>query len=835
VAGIIGAVGNNGVGVTGVCWNVKIMAVKITHDDSEGSEAFTSNAIEGIEYAVDKNAKVINASWTIGGNNSQALKDAILDADAAGVLFIAAAGNNSEGVNIDGSYPAYPACYDCNNIITVMATTSWDSKASYSNYGPISVDLGAPGGDGESGDDILSAIPGGGYGFKNGTSMAAPHVAGACALVWAVYPLLTHLEVKEAILESVDDFGYWCVSGGRLNVYNAVTYYNHPLDITLTKTDDINTCVDPSVDGFIDNLINYTICYNADGYSVNDVNIIDYLPAYVDFNSCTGGGVYDINTHRVRWSLGDLDANDANCFTLTVRVAEDAIPGHYITNTTKMYSGTNLVKTTTEQTFVCCHNTIVYVDSDANGAGNGIDWPNAHNELRDALADIKAGDYPCAEQIWVAAGTYKPTDDANNHYATFEMIDDVYMYGHFAGNETSIDQRNLADANYATILSGDINGNGIGDANRVVTAADGRLDGFTVEKSRYWDDSAGIFCSGCSTAIANCILTNNTCYGIRCENGANTTIINTFINNNNATAISGDGSDAPVSINIDRCTLGSNSDSGLNTSLTTVNTTDCIFSGNGGDGIYTSKSNLIVERCDVNDNDYSGIYCFNSSIMVRDSIIHHNALKSGYGIYLDSNQPSSAIRNNTIVYNYGYGIRKVPGTADPNINSNIIWGNGDGINDSLYGGTFNKVNYNCIQGGWAGGIGNINNAPCFMDAEYHLSDDSNCIDAGDPNFVAGPNETDIDGEDRIMDGDRSGAARVDIGADEFYHVLADIYPEPPDGIVDFLDFAVFARSWMTSQGQPDYNDICDFYDDGVIDYKDLYIFCCDWLWITIWD
>jgi subtilisin family serine protease len=835
-AGIIGAVGNNNEGVTGVCWTAKIMVVKIVRDDAN-SETFISNGIEGIEYAVDNGAKVLSNSWTIGSSYSQTLKDAIDNAGEAGVLFIVGAGNGdgAEGSNID-IYPLYPSSYDCDNIICVLATTNSDARACYSNAGPISVDLGAPGGAGDSAEsDILTTAPGGGYGSFLGTSAAAPHVAGACALVWAANPFLTHLEVKRAIIESVDKLDSLdglCVSGGRLNLYNAVTYDFNSSDVTLTVTDNTD-CTNPSFNGF-DSLMNYTICCSAINCSVNDVNIVDYLPIDVDFNSASSGGLYDVNTRAVTWSVGDLDVNDTNCLTLTVRIAEDVIPGTYIANMTKMYSGPNLIRTAEERTKICCYDTIVYVDSNASGTGDGSSWQNAYNELRDALDNIKAGNHICAEQVWTAAGTYKPTNDANDSNATFEMLDGIALYGHFAGVETSTNERNLADANYATILSGDVDGNGDGDVNNVVTAADERLDGFTVEKGHNnLATGVGVLCNNCSPTIANCIITNNYRYGIYCQNGSNATITNTFINNNTY-GISGDGIDDTVSINIDGCTIGPDNNYGLYvTQGCMINAKDSIFSGNNSYGIYVSTSDLTVERCSVNNNGSSGIYTSTSSssyvsAVITDSIIHNN---NNHGIYISAaGSLSCQIRNNTIADNGSFGIYK-SGAAGPNISSNIIWDNTSG---SLSG-TFGSVNYNCIQSGFSG-TGNIASDPCFIDADandYHLSDDSNCIEAGDPNFVPEAGETDIDGEDRMMDGDRSGEAKVDMGADEFYHVLADIYPQPPDGIVNFLDFAVFAKSWRTSQGQPGYNDVCDFCDDGVIDYKDLYIFCCDWLWITI--
>ncbi len=152
VAGTIAAVGNNGVGVTGVNWSAKIMALKFLAADGSGS---TAGAIECIEYAVNMKIKgvnvvAINASWG-GPNFDPLLRDAIAAAGDAGILFVAAAGN--EG-NDNDSTPSYPASYDLPNIISVAATDHNDQLATFSNYGATSVDLAAPG------VDILSTVPG---------------------------------------------------------------------------------------------------------------------------------------------------------------------------------------------------------------------------------------------------------------------------------------------------------------------------------------------------------------------------------------------------------------------------------------------------------------------------------------------------------------------------------------------------------------------------------------------------------------------------------------------------------------------------------------------------
>ncbi|MHC4499246.1 MAG: S8 family serine peptidase, partial [Planctomycetota bacterium] len=209
-SGTIGALGNNGEGVAGVCWKVKIMALKFL---SSGGSGWTSDAIKCVDYSVLMGANLSSNSWG-GGGYSQGLKDAIDAAGAVGMLFVAAAGNDSS--NTDNS-PHYPSGYDSDSLISVMSTNRNDNKSGFSNYGLISVDLGAPG------SEILSCKGGGGYRYLDGTSMATPHVAGACALVWSMNPVLSRAEVKDIILQTVDPtLPGLCVSEGRLNIYNAI-------------------------------------------------------------------------------------------------------------------------------------------------------------------------------------------------------------------------------------------------------------------------------------------------------------------------------------------------------------------------------------------------------------------------------------------------------------------------------------------------------------------------------------------------------------------------------------------------------------------------------------
>ncbi|HAR66857.1 MAG TPA: hypothetical protein DCR55_11670, partial [Lentisphaeria bacterium] len=212
VAGTVGAVGDNGVGVTGVSWNVQLMALRFLGANGSG---LLSDAISAINYATAQGATLTCNSWG-GGGFSQAMVDAIAAAGDAGQLFVAAAGN--DGSDNDAN-PAYPASYDLDNIISVAATNSSDALAGFSNWGLTTVDLAAPG------VAILSTQAGNTYGTLSGTSMATPHVAGAAALIHAGNPNATWEDVKATLLDSTDAVSALdgrMVTGGRLNVGNAL-------------------------------------------------------------------------------------------------------------------------------------------------------------------------------------------------------------------------------------------------------------------------------------------------------------------------------------------------------------------------------------------------------------------------------------------------------------------------------------------------------------------------------------------------------------------------------------------------------------------------------------
>jgi serine protease len=231
VAGIIGASGNNQVGIAGVNWRVKILGAKFMNASGNGSVA---DAIRALDYCTTlkrlyldsggrrgANILATNNSWG-GGNYSQALFDAIKRSGDAGILFISAAGNSAAN---NDTTPFYPASYNLSNIIAVAATDARDRRASFSNYGANSVEMGAPGA------EILSTIPGHRYASYSGTSMATPFVSGAVALLWSYDRTLSALQIRQRLMNTGDPVAALegrTITGRRLNLLNALRNYSPP-------------------------------------------------------------------------------------------------------------------------------------------------------------------------------------------------------------------------------------------------------------------------------------------------------------------------------------------------------------------------------------------------------------------------------------------------------------------------------------------------------------------------------------------------------------------------------------------------------------------------------
>ena len=233
VAGTIGAVANT-IGVIGIAPNVSLMALKVFRSDGNAFDSDILEALNFISQKIDEGVNIvaINASYGSSGR-SEVIRNAIAELGNKGVIICAAAGN--ESVNNDLT-PTYPANYDLDNIISVTATNREDRLADFSNYGPNSVDIAAPG------VDITSTIPNNSYDIYSGTSMATPYVSGAVALLAAHRAQSTVAERRAALLESGDSLTSLqgrVKNATRLNVYNALQYRtqeHNTTDITTWST-----------------------------------------------------------------------------------------------------------------------------------------------------------------------------------------------------------------------------------------------------------------------------------------------------------------------------------------------------------------------------------------------------------------------------------------------------------------------------------------------------------------------------------------------------------------------------------------------------------------------
>ena len=281
-SGTIGGVGNNGIGVAGVNWEVSIMGAKFLNSGGSGS---TAGAVAAVEYTTMMGVDLTSNSWG-GGGFSQALFDAIAEANAAGIAFVAAAGNSNSNNDVTSNYPSN---YDVPNIIAVAATDHNDAKASFSSYGLTTVDLGAPG------VNILSTLPGNSYGLLSGTSMATPHVAGVTALIRSVSPNIPVAQLKAVLLNAADDVPSMAgitVTGGRLNAFFAIA---EPDEIAPGMISDLATS-DPGSNTMV-------LSWTATG---------------------DDGGTGTAAQYEVRYSTTPID--DAN-FALATRAGSEPAPG----------------------------------------------------------------------------------------------------------------------------------------------------------------------------------------------------------------------------------------------------------------------------------------------------------------------------------------------------------------------------------------------------------------------------------------------------------------------------------------------------------------------------
>jgi parallel beta-helix repeat protein len=789
-AGIISASTHNNLDIAGVCWSARIMGLKFLGNTGSGP---TSEALEAFYYAVHNGADIISNSWG-GGGFMQSAQDAIDYACSQGVILVASAGNDdSDEVN-------YPANY--NHMISVAATDSNDTRASFSSYGEW-VDLAAPG------VDVLSLRAAGtsmGTPYDNyttiasGTSMACPHVAGACALLLSFEPALSRDNIYDILMNSGDPIADGiCLSDSRLNLTNSLNlllssegsiyiehfYYSCSDLISLSVIDSdlaghgTQAVIINGSGGDTESILlmesapyigvfRGTIPTSGDQIDPNDGTLqlshLETITAiYQDTNDGSGGpavvtdsAVADCELPSLSNLAIDIPGPDP---VVTFQTSEPAkiqllcstscggsyeiILNSMIPKTEHVFEITGIAPSTTYYYIIKVWDQVdnLLVDDNDGACYSFTSTTPADIYVpADANTIQKAIDY-CwdGQTVWVANGTYTGAGNKNINF----MGRAITLAGINGPANCIID---CEDTHRGFIFDRNENGNSI-------------IDGFTIINGygskvclAYGCEyrAGGIYCdSGTSPTISNCVVKDCWAHrggGIYVNGGSPTVKHCQFINNH---ASNGGGIYSFSGATFINCVIKNNIGGGVyGSNLTLVN---CLIEGNTR--IHSSGGGIVAH------------YSTGDNTITNCTIINNSTNETGGGILVYC---SNAIITNSILWN---------NTGDDGGDQISTWGWSWGAHADV------NVSHSNIQGGapdiyvrqystlhWQ--EGNIQADPFFLanvpqQYKYHLANDSPCVDTGTNTPPGGLEPNDLDDLPRITDGNGDAIATVDMGCYEY--------------------------------------------------------------------
>lgn len=868
-AGVIAAEGNNSNDIAGVNWDANIMAVKVF---PLSTDEVCSN---GIRYAADNGADVLSNSWgpPFRQASNPTVEAAVDYARALGCVVVFAAGNDSDDV---AHYS--PANYS--KTIAVAATDSDDDGASFSNYGDL-VDLAAPG------VDILSLRASGtamGSVYDDhttvasGTSMACPHVAGACAFLLSIDSAATPNDVREILVAAVDpiDDGL-CYSDGRLNLSEVAKVAQGKGLVRLDT--NVYSCSDQIEITLVDT--------NLRGNSTQDVNVTTsggddevVTLSSAEPNACVFSGSIQTSDETVDTNDGELQLSHGETITVTYYDANDGTGSSASPNDTA--------------TGDCQAPVISNIDIDASISIPVVTFESNEPAICAVLCDTNCGEpyaieanesgfstshsiklkgldpnteyfYAIEATDQVANSAVDSNDSQCYKFTTITDLSDINVPGDYNTIQDAIDHSWngntiwLADGNY----SGQGNYNIDFDGRAITVRSDNGPDECSVDCNML--GRGFIFENGedpCSVidglTIKNGYATSAVTYwgkegfggAVACF-ASNPTIKNSHICDSFALTLGGGLYVYNVNeISVSNCTFSGNKAlyGGAITCEGDLSLDGCVISdnetGQAGGGLMCI-GDLTINGCEITDNlaGYSqsqaywaiggGINVQDGDVNICDSVISRNTLRNnslqpGGGIYAggcdlwmencvvsDNNGvrgggcgfylgtftlTNCTIANNTAThatYGYGGGIMSYPYTTTI-VNNCILWGNTAQTADAIYQTSSSEsdpsalnVSYSDIEDGqeevyvgsnsildW--GSGNIDSDPNFaFEDDYHILSVSSCVDAGTNDPCAGLPDSDIDDNDRPLDGDGDSNAIADMGAYEYNSQSPSIALSPP--------------------------------------------------------